>query len=77
MQRSNTGAGALRPRHGSAGLQAPTGWRRRVGLRLREVEAAVGQRGREGFVFNRRSFHPDLNAIGVLVVAQGDGRDGA
>jgi DNA-binding IclR family transcriptional regulator len=39
-----------------------------------ELDQALAQHGREGFVFNLRRFHPDVNAIGVPVVAPGGGR---
>jgi DNA-binding IclR family transcriptional regulator len=35
------------------------------------IEAALAQHAREGFVFNLRQFHPDVNAIGVPVVGPG------
>ncbi len=38
------------------------------------IEAALAQHARAGFVFNLRQFHPDVNAIGVPVVAPGGGR---
>ncbi|HEV7264794.1 MAG TPA: IclR family transcriptional regulator [Falsiroseomonas sp.] len=41
---------------------------------LPAIEAALAQHVRDGFVFNLRRFHPDVNAIGVPVVAPGGGR---
>lgn len=41
---------------------------------LRDIEAAIAQHARDGFVFNLRRFHPDVNAIGVPVVAVGGKR---
>lgn len=38
-----------------------------------DIEAALACHARDGFVFNLRRFHPDVNAIGVPVVAP-DGR---
>jgi DNA-binding IclR family transcriptional regulator len=40
----------------------------------RDMEAALAQHGRDGFVFNLRRFHPDVNAIGVPVVSPGGRR---
>lgn len=42
--------------------------------RQADIAAALAQHGREGFVFNLRRFHPDVNAIGVPVVAPGGAR---
>jgi DNA-binding IclR family transcriptional regulator len=39
-----------------------------------DIEAALAHHAREGFVFNLRRFHPDVNAIGVPVVAPGGRR---
>jgi DNA-binding IclR family transcriptional regulator len=39
-----------------------------------DIEQALAQHAREGFVFNLRRFHPDVNAIGVPVVAPGGRR---
>jgi DNA-binding IclR family transcriptional regulator len=39
-----------------------------------EIEAALAQHARDGFVFNLRQFHPDVNAIGVPVVGPGGRR---
>jgi DNA-binding IclR family transcriptional regulator len=67
-----------------AGL--PEGERRQVLQRLRRaagetwpeigaaIEAALRQHARDGFVFNLRQFHPDVNAIGVPVVSPGGRR---
>jgi DNA-binding IclR family transcriptional regulator len=38
---------------------------------LRDIEAAIAQHARDGFVFNLRRFHPDVNAIGVPVIPAG------
>lgn len=40
----------------------------------RHIEAALAQYARDGFVFNLRHFHPDVNAIGVPIVAPGGQR---
>jgi DNA-binding IclR family transcriptional regulator len=46
---------------------AGEGWDRTA----KAIEAALAQHARHGFVFNLRQFHPDVNAIGVPVVAPG------
>ncbi|WP_170984775.1 IclR family transcriptional regulator [Roseomonas sp. AR75] len=42
--------------------------------RAADIEAALAQHAAQGFVFNLRRFHPDVNAIGVPVVAAGGRR---
>ncbi len=60
---------------------APEAERRQVVARLKRaageaweeqcaaIEAALAQYARDGFVFNLRQFHPDVNAIGVPVIS--------